>query len=259
MGSTMQAHEIARVLDGIPVMDPLQGAEVTQFIKGNKLSRCLELGFAHGVGTAYLAHAVAELENGKVVTIDLEAARQRDPDIRTVLRMVGVPQGLVDIYFEPTCYTWRMMRFLEQGLRNSFDFIYLDGAHTWAVDGLAFYLGSLLLRPGGWILFDDLKWTLAGSSIAEEPWVKKLPLDERETPQVRKIWDLLVKTDPAFDQLIDNGHWGYARKSTGMTTSRVVVEYHPLINSLIYVGSRLIGRSPHRHGRNAATSEKVHH
>jgi predicted O-methyltransferase YrrM len=235
----MQAHEIGRVLNGIPSMNPRQGAEITQFMQGKKLSRCLELGFAHGVGTAYLAHAVAELKNGKVVTVDLEAARQRDPDIHTVLKMVGVPQGLVDIYFEPTSYTWRMMRFLEQGLGNSFDFIYLDGAHTWAVDGLAFYLGSLLLKPGGWILFDDLKWTLAGSSIAEEPWVKNLPLDERETPQVRKIWDLLVKNHPEFDELIEKGNWGYARKSTGVTSRSVIVKYHPLISSLLYVSRRI--------------------
>jgi predicted O-methyltransferase YrrM len=252
----MQVHEIARVLAGIPLMDPEQGAEITRFIRENKLSRCLELGFAHGVGTAYLAHAVADLGNGKVVTIDLEQARQRDPDIYTVLKMVGAPQGLVDIYFEPTSYTWRMMRFLEQGLRDYFDFIYLDGAHTWAVDGLAFYLGTLLLKPGGWILFDDLKWTFAQSLIAEEPWVKELPPEERETPQVRKIWDLLVKTHPDVDQLIDNGHWGYARKSTGLRTSRLVVEYHPLINSLLYVGRRLIGRARHPPRRIAASAEK---
>jgi predicted O-methyltransferase YrrM len=239
----MQVHEIARVLEGIPNMDPRQGAEVTRFIKEKKLSRCLELGFAHGVGTAYLAHAVADRQDGKVVTIDLETARRRDPDIHTVLKMVGVPQNLVDIYFEPTSYTWRMMRFLEQGLRESFDFIYLDGAHTWAVDGLAFYLGSLLLKPGGWILFDDLKWTLAGSSIAEEPWVKALPLDQQETPQVRKIWDLLVKHHPDFDQLIEAGNWGYARKSTRATHRTVVVKYHPLISSLFGVGTRLIERA----------------
>jgi predicted O-methyltransferase YrrM len=242
----MQAHEIARVLDGIPNMDLRQGAEITQFIKEKKLSRCLELGFAHGVGTAYIAHAVAELDNGKVVTIDLETARQRNPAIHTVLNMVGVPKSLVEIYFEPTSYTWRMMRFLEQGLRDYFDFIYLDGAHTWAVDGLAFYLGSLLLKPGGWILFDDLKWTLAGSSIAEEPWVKRLPPDERETAQVGKIWNLLVKDDPAFDLLIEKGNWGYARKSTGGTPHRVVVKYHPLVSSLRYVRSLLIGCYRHQ-------------
>ena len=239
----MQPNEIASALQGIPNMDPQQGAEITSFVKTKKLSRCLELGFAHGVGTAYLAHAVAGFEGGKVVSIDLEDARRRDPDIHRVLKMVAVPDRLVDIYFEPTSYTWRMMRFLEQGLYGSFDFIYLDGAHTWAVDGLAFYLGSLLLRPGGWILFDDLQWSFASSSVAGEPWVMALPPDQREIPQVRKIWDLLVKHHADFDELIDNGNWGYAHKSLGATDRTVVIKYHPLVRSLFGVGARLIERA----------------
>ncbi len=240
----MKAPEIARILNGIPVMEPKQGIEITEFIQENRLSRCLELGFAHGVGTAYMAHAVAQMENGRVVSIDLEEARKRNPDIHTVLRSVGIPPERVDIYFEPTSYTWRLMRFLQEGRRDYFDFIYIDGAHTWTVDGLAFYLGALLLRPGGWILFDDLDWTLETSSIRAEPWVKRLPLEERQSPQVRLIWDLLVKSHPGFDQLLDKGNWGFARKSEGPVAHSVVVEYrqHPLIDSLRKMGGALMRR-----------------
>ncbi len=249
----MEVHQIADALAGIPNMDAGQGAEITRFIQQRKLSRCLELGFGHGVSTAYLAHAVAGLPDAKVVTIDLESARRRDPDIHTVLQRVSVPQNLVDIYFEPSSYTWRMMRFLEQDLYETFDFIYLDGSHTWAVDGLAFYLGSLLLKPGGWILFDDLQWTLAGSSVAQEPGVKQLPIEERETPQVRKIWDLLVKHHPDFDELIDRSNWGFAHKSTVRTSRTVEVKYHPLVRSLFGVGARLIERA-RRSGKPARRS-----
>ena len=44
--------------------------------------------------------------------------------------------------------------------------------------------------------------------------MQALPKDERETTQVRKVWDLLVVGNPAFDTLIENGNWGYAQKST---------------------------------------------
>jgi hypothetical protein len=40
----------------------------------------------------------------KVSTIGLETARQRDPDIHTVVKRVNVPHDLVDIYFQPTSY-----------------------------------------------------------------------------------------------------------------------------------------------------------
>ena len=237
----MEVHQIASILAGIPNMNARQGAEITRFVRQRKLGRCLELGFAHGVGTAYLAHAVAGLPHPRVVTIDLETARRRNPDIHTVLQMAAVPQHLVDIYFEPTSYNWRMMRFLEQGLGGTFDFIYLDGAHTWAVDALAFYLGSLLLRAGGWILFDDLRWTLAGSSIADQPWVKELPRDQRETAQVRKIWELLVKQHPDFDQFIERDNWGYARKATA--ARRGSGKSPLLLTSLWSASRRLLGRS----------------
>src|SRR5205085_1807308 len=42
-----------------------------------------------------------------------------------------------------------------------FDFVYLDGAKNWTIDGLAVVLIEKLLRPGGWLLMDDLDWTYA--------------------------------------------------------------------------------------------------
>src|SRR5215469_13329572 len=179
--------EIDRVLNGIPVMTLEQGREISDFIRKNELRNCLELGFAHGVSTAYIAHAVKSLGNGRVVTIDREEARQRDPNISVVLSRAGVPDDVVEVYFEPKSYNWRLMRFLEEGRAGTFDFVYVDGAHTWEVDGLANYLALILLRPGGWILFDDLNWSFdKAKPPVNKPWVQALPKEEKATAQVRK-------------------------------------------------------------------------
>jgi hypothetical protein len=45
-------------LAGIPHMTPEQGKTITEFIGEHELRHCLELGFAHGVGTAYITRAV---------------------------------------------------------------------------------------------------------------------------------------------------------------------------------------------------------
>src|SRR5206468_1509974 len=108
----------------------------------------------------------------------------------------------------------------------------------WEVDGLVVFLAVRLLRPGGWILFDDLDWSYANSSVADEPWVQALPKDERETAQVRKIWDLLVVENPAFDTLFEKDGWGYARKSTNASHHTVVYRHHPLLLSV----KRALGR-----------------
>jgi hypothetical protein len=47
---------------------------------------------------------------------------------------------MVNYYFEPTSYTWRMMKMLEEDEGPRFDLCYLDGAHSWFVDGFAFFL-----------------------------------------------------------------------------------------------------------------------
>jgi predicted O-methyltransferase YrrM len=55
-------------------------------------------------------------------------------------------------------YAWTLFEMLERGER--FDFIYLDGHHTFYVDLPAFQLAHQLLEPGGHIMVDDIQWTL---------------------------------------------------------------------------------------------------
>lgn len=60
-------------------------------------------------------------------------------------------------------YNWSLMKMLKDGHIPCFDYVYLDGAHTWGVDALAFLLIDRLLKPGGYIDFDDYGWTFASS------------------------------------------------------------------------------------------------
>jgi predicted O-methyltransferase YrrM len=244
----MEVEQLGQVLEGIPHMTYEQGCKITRFILDNDLRRCLELGFAHGVGTAYIASAVRSLGGGRVVAVDLEVARQRQPDIRSTLRLAGLAPETVEIYFEPLSYTWRMMKLLETSGPGSFDFIYLDGAHAWETDGLAFYLGAKLLRPGGWILFDDLNWTFESPTMLRHDWVRQMPREARRTPQVRKIWDLLVKTDPRFDTLVEEDGWAYARKAERRQDQKVIYRYHPLAETLLAC-AQVARRAYHRLAR----------
>ena len=80
-------------------------------------------------------------------------------------------------------------------------------------DGLAFYLVEKLLLPGAWLLFDDLDWTYATSpALRDTERVREMPEDERTTPQIGKVFDLLVRQHPAFDSFRVEGAWGWAHK-----------------------------------------------
>jgi predicted O-methyltransferase YrrM len=208
----MKIEEVSALVGDLPNMTPEQARRISQFFLEHGVRNVLELGFCHGVSTCYMAATLAEKGAGSIVTIDLESARHHQPNIEELLTAVG-QRDRVTVYYEPTSYTWRLMRFLEQTPVPQFDFCYIDGAHTWFVDALAFFLVDRLIRPGGWILFDDLGWTYDTSpTLKDTEWVARMPAEERSTPQIKKIYELLVKPHPSYDEFRVESHWAFARK-----------------------------------------------
>lgn len=92
-------------------------------------------------------------------------------------------------------YCWNLGKLLHAGPR--WDYVFLDGAHTWAVDGFAFLLCDRLLRPGGHIDFDDYHWTLGKSPSlrpSKFPLTRKLYTPEQiDTAQVEFVVHRLVE------------------------------------------------------------------
>src|ERR687891_2965686 len=111
-------------------MTPDKGRAIYEFILKHEFSKVLELGFAHGVSTCYIAAALHELGRGNVVTVDNESARARKPGIADLLHSSELI-SFVDYHFEPRSYTWFLMRYLESSLQPDIDFCYIDGADTW--------------------------------------------------------------------------------------------------------------------------------
>ena len=125
---------------------------------------------------------------------------------------------------EETSYTWFLHDTLRAQLKADgevepkYDFVYIDGAHTWDVDALAFALADRLLVPGGWILFDDLDWVL------DARW-PNVPDYQRSLAQIREVWELLVLTHPRYDEFHSDGQWAWARKSASeQPSSRLLVK-----------------------------------
>ena len=87
--TTTETHSeldrVAAVVAGTPFMSPTQARRLWTLIHDHRLRHVLELGFAHGVSTCYLAAAVAELPGGRVTTIDQESTH----NIGRVLACLG--------------------------------------------------------------------------------------------------------------------------------------------------------------------------
>jgi predicted O-methyltransferase YrrM len=197
---------------GIP---PERGEELYRFIRDEGPGDCLELGVGHGMGALYIGAALEANGSGTLTSVDRLSARSRRPAAHELIEQAGLG-ARVRVVYEDTSYTW----FLHDALRSQlaadgtiearYDFVFIDGAHTWDVDALAFTLADRLLRPGGWILFDDLDWKL------DDRWAG-IPAHQRSLAQVTEVWELLVLTHPGYDLFRSDGQWGWARKSSSPT------------------------------------------
>lgn len=183
-------------------------------IRRDGLSRILELGFAHGVSTCYLAAVVDSLGSGRVTSIDLNSSIERNPAAEELLDRCGLTRHVELI--RDISFTWTMMRWLEEDRGDrSFDLVYLDGGHTWDVTGYGFFLVDLFVEVGGWLVFDDIYWTHAGSpNIGDSERVKRMPKDYASTPQVERVFELLVKRHPSYGNFKIEQGWGYAQKTS---------------------------------------------
>jgi predicted O-methyltransferase YrrM len=190
---------------------PERGRQLFDWVREHGPESCLELGFAHGVSTVYVATALEANGAGRLTSVDNQSALEREPSAAELLRRAGL-EHRVELAFEATTYNWFLHRRLrerqsEGRVEPLYDFCFLDGAHTWVDDGFAFFLVDQLLRPGGWILFDDLPWKLDERV--------DVPEEERRLAQVQEVFDLLVATHPLYDRLESDGDWGWAHKAEG--------------------------------------------
>ena len=103
-------------------------------------------------------------------------------------------------------YNWSLMKVLAGHAGPAFDYVFLDGAHTWAHDALAFLLVDRLVAPGGYVDFDDYRWTLRGSPSMNPrafPEVESLYTEEQiDARQVALVVDLLVRPGDRYEEVV---------------------------------------------------------
>jgi predicted O-methyltransferase YrrM len=214
----VELERVTEAVKGIPWMSPTQGKIVYEHIRETRPQLVLELGTAHGVSAAYMAAALQENGEGRIETVD-RAGSGFEP--KPLLDSLGLGDWVDVVVREDSSYTWYLK---EQIAANSdaagnctpiYDFCYLDGAKSWTIDGLAALLVEKLLRPDGWLLLDDLEWSYDSSpSGAAEPF--PLSKAERSEPNIRAVFDLLVRQHPNFAEfVVQDGNWAWARKAPG--------------------------------------------
>jgi predicted O-methyltransferase YrrM len=192
-------------------------------IKEKQPENLLELGTARGGSAVFMAAALEENGIGHLTSVDSTRWRWHEPTPQEVLEKAGLSQ-FVTLDKKSSTYAWFLKCEMESCMDDSgtvrpkYDFIFLDGAKNWSTDGITVIVAERLLRPGGWLLLDDLGWNYkkhAPDSLQHyEIDITKLSESERSEPHLRAVYDLLVRTNPAFDEfVVQDNWWGWARKS----------------------------------------------
>jgi predicted O-methyltransferase YrrM len=233
----MEFEQVEAAVTGIPYMSPQLGRRIYDHIRDHRPAEVLELGTAHGVGSAYMAAALEANGSGRLTTVD-HAGAAYDPSPQEVLTRAGLAHR-VTIVHEHSSYNWFLKEQVEaasDGAGNCeprYDFCYLDGAKNFNVDGLAVVLIEKLLRPEGWLLMDDLEWT-----YEHNPWITPsgdgrplgpLSESERTEPNLRAVFELIVKQHESFTHFIREDAWyGWAQKRTGAPRRYEVANSRPI-------------------------------
>jgi predicted O-methyltransferase YrrM len=199
-----------------PEHDPIFGRMLGQFVRHIGPCEVLELGTGHGGSACWLATGLLLNGGGTLTTIDRDTA----PAVEQLLKSAGVAD-MTRIVRASRSYTQELMHLIQANTADNrcnpqFDFCFVDGAHNWDTDGFAFFLVEKLLRPGGWLVFDDLAWTYENTlrlSPVDAEVARLMSPEERSTPQIRDVFELLVRQHPGFDVVRQFRFHGWARKS----------------------------------------------
>jgi predicted O-methyltransferase YrrM len=224
----MNFDEAARIVEGIPAPHTTarRGRVLYEHIRENRPENLLELGTARGGSAVFIAAALEANGAGHLTSVDSTRWQWLNPTPHQVLEKARLGRWVsLDKRF--SSYTWFLKAEIEKRLDSTgsvhpeYDFIFLDGSKNWSTDGLAVILAERLLRPGGWLLLDDLGWSYEKYNQAPRHYeieIAKLSDEERIQPHLRAVFDLLIRTNPAFDLfVIQDNWWGWARKSPHMT------------------------------------------
>jgi len=221
----MKFNDIAQVVEGVPYTQPERGRALYDHIIKHKPEKCLELGFAHGVASCYMAAALDEIGGGKLVCVDLEHSSELSPNIEGLLNKAGLAE-YVTICREKNSYTWFLKNEIEKNTENyhcdpKYDLCFIDGSKNWTIDGCAFFLADKLLRENGYIVFDDYRWAYwhYPKKVMDGITVRDMSEEQINEPNIELVFQLLVMQHPDYSNFVIDEDWAWAQKIRSVNKS----------------------------------------
>lgn len=109
-------------------------------------------------------------------------------------------------------YNWTLSEMLFEMRNNEqngmFDVVYIDAVHSFAHDGLACCILKEMIKPGGFMIFDDLNWTFGNNASCNPiafPKVKEWYTEEQIYDyQIQRVINVFMINDKNWQQIYLN-------------------------------------------------------
>jgi len=168
----MTPEEINKVIeipewDSVSAIKQSEASFIYQFIKEKNLSRTLETGFAFARSASHIMAATGQ----EHITIDPFQSNYKNMGLSNIEKL-----GFSDkLKFKPDFSHNILPKLLEE--KRVFDFIFIDGSHTFDGIFVDFYFANLLLEKDGYIMLHD---TWMRSTRLVENYIKTNLLNYRQ-------------------------------------------------------------------------------
>ena len=250
----MKFEKAVETLALVPFTSPSKGKIFYDHILKYKPKKCLELGFAHGSGSCYIAAALEELGEGKLTAVDLVASKKFSPNIEELVEKLSLNKH-VSVVREKNSYNWFLNKTIGENSDKNYncepiyDFIFIDGPKDWTIDGLAFFLSDKLLKKDGWIVFDDYLWNDYKKMDQKFKVPDFNPLefsdDQNTKPNIKEVFHKLVMQHPNYSnfKVMDNVlAWAQKTNNNNETKNLSFVSGASFKYKIIHMIKNLIGR-----------------
>ena len=219
---TMTPEEVLRKINISSRPRLKYGKLLYELLTENHLIRGLEVKPDPSLSTLYLAAAVSENQGGTLTSVWHTPLR---PSYDVVQALSDADLStFVSIYEEPSSYNWRLMKLLKDGHFESYDFCVIEAGMSWYSVGFACCLMERLLKPGGWIVIDNLRFNYKDSHMFNRKWISTKPEEELTACQASLAFELLIQSSPFFQNHRIHDSVGFAQKTQAVWSQEAMIK-----------------------------------
>lgn len=135
-----------------------KGITLYNIIKNTGAKNTLEIGMAYGLSTLFILQALRDGDIGNIVNRNIGKHMAIDPMEHTIWKSIGTLNvkraGFEDIFQFHGLHSHIVLPNL-LAKQEKFDFIFIDGNHTFDYALVDFFYSDKLLKVGGYVLVDD--------------------------------------------------------------------------------------------------------